>query len=171
MTKRKKGLAGDEFAVLSKDERLERAERRIIDRYGDYILGEALIDLGTGRRVDEFEQAMESLKWAADDEAEIFKAFEDWLEPYINADIGWRVRFGRKGKGERREIYDGKPIPSRAELRAKVLAVHNRQKTWSYHRVCLRVAEAFGYTSAWSVKEACREHPAIKWPDPRRPKT
>jgi hypothetical protein len=93
------------------------------------------------------------------------------VEQLRDAHIGGRQRAaGRKSKGERREQYKGKPIPSRKELRDAVEAMHATAKhpTWSFNRVCLRVAKDFGYDSAWSVKEACKERPAIKWPDPRR---
>ena len=93
------------------------------------------------------------------------------VEQLRDAHIGARQRAaGRKGRGERRETYAGKPIPSRKELRDAVEAMHDKKKhpTWSFNRVCLRVAKDFGYDSAWSVKKACKWRPAINWPDPRR---
>jgi len=76
---------------------------------------------------------------------------------------------GSKGKGKRRAKYKGKPI-LREQMRATVLARHEEHPTESFNRVRLRVATSkdFGYNSAWSVKEACKERPAIKWSDPRR---
>lgn len=93
------------------------------------------------------------------------------VEQLRDARSGARQRAaGGKSKGERREKYKGKPIPSREKMRAAVQAMQNEHPTWSFNRVCLRVAKSkdFGYDSAWSVKEACKEAPAIKWPDPRR---
>lgn len=163
MPRRKPSSAVDREEPFDRDAAL----LRVVEKYD--VFDDGLSALNYGQGVKAFERAMDALDDG--DQEQIDRLFAKWLEPFVNANIGARQRTaGRKGKGVRREEYRSKPIPSRKELRDAVLAMHDTKKhpTWSFNRVCLRVAKGFGYDSAWSVKEACKERPAIKWPDPRR---
>lgn len=138
--------------------------RRVVEKYGE-AFEDGLAALEYGQGVKAFERASHAL--GDGDQEKIDRLFAKWLEPFINQDIGARQRAsGRKGKGVRRDTYKRKPIP-REMMREAVRTMHEmRHPMWSFNRVCLRVAQDFGYDSAWSVKEACKERPAIKWPDP-----
>jgi hypothetical protein len=141
---------------------------RVIEKYGE-AFEDGLAALEYGQGVEAFERASHVL--GDGDQNKIDRLFRKWLEPFINQDIGARQRAsGHKGKGVRRDTYKRKPIPSPETLLADVERMHadKRYRLQSFNWVCNEVAKAHGYKSAWSVKEACKERPDIKWPDPLR---
>lgn len=80
-----------------------------------------------------------------------------------------QLRYATSGK---KQIDAGRQSPGRrgkykvtpAELLAAVRAMSARFPRLTFNDVCIKVARASGYKSAWPVKRAAK---AIKWPDPR----
>jgi hypothetical protein len=144
------------------DQRLreEEAWQIVLERYGYEIVAEAMkAENDTGRGGREFYEAANALRWG--DEETFHRLVAVWLEPYINAEIGRRQRAAGKTSPGRR----GKNRVAPEKLIASVQALHGQQPSWSFNRVCERVARAQGYKSAWSVKRAAA---AVRWRTPRR---
>lgn len=143
--------------------RKDAAWLSVIERYGE-VLTDALSALNHANPRDD--RAFERVVHSIGDEREFNRRVAEWLSPYRDARIGAAQRVaGAKSKGIRRETYAGKAIHPADSIVAAVREAHEKHPTWSFNRVCTRVAKQFDYRSAWSVKRAAA---AIKWPDPRR---
>jgi hypothetical protein len=151
---------------LSDEERYAAVTDRLIERHGYPLVADALNALNSGRGEAEYSRAHDVLRQEEDPER-ILKAFEAWLAPFINEQVGANQR-ANAGNARR-----GKHRHPPATLKDAVIALRNRDVARhppnglrTFSDVCAEVAKRFGYApSAKSVKEAAK---AARWIDPRR---
>ena len=160
-----KASEGVESTTVSHDDEDEKAMRErwwqdVCERYGPFVISNAMNALNHGDGEREFGRVMD-LREYGDDRDEFERCVAAWLEPFRNEEIGRKQRDSGKMSPGRR----GQHLISPEKLVADVRAMHARSPLLTFNDVCRKVATANGYKSAYPAKLAAA---AIKWPDPRR---